>query len=269
VSSPTRSLGGAALGVRLLFEGMGLLRRHRSLWMPSSAPVAFSLASLAIALGLVVHFAADLHALATAWMPVLEAGAWYSWLWIGPAKLALAALGYALFLLAVGLAMLAALLLASVLSAPFLDLLSRRVEQIAAGRAPESDDSSLRTLLRDGRSAAWNELQRVLFFLAVWGVLLLVGVLVPGGQLVSPPALILFTLLFLPLDYAGYSLDRRRVPFRVRRRWVLQNLPSMAGLGGAAFATSLVPGLNFLLIPLLVTAGTLLVLRIPPEPGGG
>jgi CysZ protein len=244
---------------------MGLLRRHRSLWMPSSAPVAFSLAAIAIALGLVVHFAADLHALATAWVPVLEAGAWYSWLWIGPVKLVLAALGYALFLLAAGLAILAALLLASLLSAPFLDLLSQRVERIVTGGVPESDDSGLRVLLREGRSAVWNELQRVLFFLSVWGVLLLVGVLVPGGQLIVPPALTLFTLLFLPLDYAGYSLDRQRVPFRARLRWVFQNLSAMTGLGGAAFATLLVPGLNFLLIPLLVTAGTLLVLRIPPQ----
>ncbi len=42
----------------------------------------------------------------------------------------------------------------------------------------------------------------------------------------------------------------------------------MAGFGGAGFVTGLVPGLNFLMLPTLVTAGTLLVLRYP-LPGDG
>ncbi len=39
----------------------------------------------------------------------------------------------------------------------------------------------------------------------------------------------------------------------------------MLAFGGLAFLVSLVPGLNFLALPVLVVAGTLLVLRLPPE----
>jgi len=42
----------------------------------------------------------------------------------------------------------------------------------------------------------------------------------------------------------------------------------MVGFGGAAFGTGLVPGLNFLMLPTLVVAGTLLVLRYPPPHAG-
>ena len=38
----------------------------------------------------------------------------------------------------------------------------------------------------------------------------------------------------------------------------------MLGFGGSAFATFLVPGLNFLCLPWLVTSGTLLALEVGP-----
>ena len=41
------------------------------------------------------------------------------------------------------------------------------------------------------------------------------------------------------------------------------NWGTMLGFGGTAFAVGVVPGLNLLLLPLLVVGGTLLVLRHP------
>jgi uncharacterized protein involved in cysteine biosynthesis len=38
----------------------------------------------------------------------------------------------------------------------------------------------------------------------------------------------------------------------------------MAGFGSAAFVCCFVPGLNLLVIPVLVVAGTLLAMRHPP-----
>jgi uncharacterized protein involved in cysteine biosynthesis len=77
--------------------------------------------------------------------------------------------------------------------------------------------------------------------------------------------MVIVTLLFLPLDYASYTLDRRRVRFRDKRRWILGHGPAMLGFGAGAFLTLLVPGLNFLAMPGLVVSGTLLALRYPPE----
>jgi CysZ protein len=148
-------------------------------------------------------------------------------------------------------------------------VLSRRVEQLERGEVVESGEGGLGAILREGGRSLVNEAQRTFFFLSVWILLTLVGVIVPGGQIVAPPALVIFTILFLPLEYAGFVLDRRQVPFRQRRAWVLSDLPRMASFGAAAFAACFVPFLNLLMFPGLVVAGTLLALRYPPLPEGG
>ena len=133
------------------------------------------------------------------------------------------------------------------------------------GRVEEVGDGGLAGVLREAGRAVLEELRRAVFFLGVQAAILAGGILVPGGQLVAPAAMTGFAIWFLPLDYASYALDRRRVPFAERRRWVVAHRNPMLGFGGAAFLTFLVPGLNFLAMPWLVVSGTLLALRSPPE----
>ena len=123
-------------------------------------------------------------------------------------------------------------------------------------------------ILRDGLRALREELRRTLFFLSVVVPIAVVGFVVPGAQLVAGPAITAFTVLFLPLDYASYTLDRRRVSFAQKRDWILANKPVMGGFGAAAFLTLAVPGLNFFAMPLLVVGGTLLALRASGEDAG-
>jgi CysZ protein len=267
-AAPPRSL---LAGFHLPLEALGLLRRERRLWPLALLPMLLSLAAFAGAIALVVACAGDLYAWATAWLPVLAVERWYEWLWIGPARAVLAAFGAALFLAIAAAAVVLAYLLASVLASPVHDVLSARVEQIVTGGLVDSGASGLWGLLREAGRAAREELRRMLFFLALTLPLFAAGVLVPGAQLVTGPALLAVTVFFLPLDYASYTLDRRRVPFALRRRWLLANKPVMTGFGLAAFLTFSIPGLSFLAMPVLVVAGTLLALRLrpPEEPEGG
>jgi CysZ protein len=223
-----------------------------------------SAAALVLALGGVASFAGELWAFATAWQPALAAGAWWAWLWIGPAQLLFALLGALAFAALVGGILVVALLVANLAASPFLDALSRRVEELVAGAASESEGGWL-DALRGGGRAVFEELRRLGFFLALQLGLLGVGLVVPGAQLLTPPAMTLVTLLFLPLDSASPALDRRRLRFRDKRRWVLDHPGLMLGYGAAAFLTCLVPGLNLLAMPVLVAGGTLLAIRNPPR----
>lgn len=265
-ADPVRDSGGAfraaAAGFQLPFEGMGYLRRNRRLWALAAAPIALTAIALVAATAVVVDNAGAIHQLVTGWMPLLEVGAWYQWIWLGPARAAMTVLGWLLFLGVSALAFVLAMLAANLVSSPLLDLLAQRVEQIEVGSAYSSGDG-VGAVVQEALRSVWGEFQRVAFFLSVWLVLLAIG-LVPGGQLIAGPAMIAFTIAFLPLNFTGYSLDRQQVAFRTRRQWVKRELPTMAGFGAAAFAAGLVPGLNLLLIPALVVGGTLLAVRNPP-----
>lgn len=254
------------MGVRLAAEGFGVLRRERSLWSLAWVPLLLCAGALLGTFGAVVIHAAQLYAFTSGWLPVLEAHAWYAWLWVAPARVVLWLVGLLLFAGLAGVLLVMALLVANLLASPFLDALSRRVEDRVTGGVVDRSPGGVHGLAGDALRAVVLELRRGVFFAAVQGGLFLAALALPGGVLLGPPAMLLFTTLFLPLDYAGYTHDRRRVPFRARRRWVLAHRARMLGFGGAAFATLLVPGLNFLALPGMVVSGTLLALRTPiPE----
>jgi CysZ protein len=233
-------------GAGLALEGASLLMRERRLWPLASVPAALSLLAVGLALAGVVAFAGELSALASGWLPRPAAKHWTEWLWIGPARGLLGLVGLALFLALAAACVVAAWLLAT-------DAAS------AAG---------LLETLREGGRALREELRRLGFFLAVGLPLGLVGLAIPGAQLATGPALALFTLLFLPLEYASYALDRRRLSFAEKRRWILEHAPTMIGFGAAALLACLAPGLNLLAMPALVVGGTLLCLRHPPRGAG-
>lgn len=251
-------------GLFLLFEGVNFLRRERRLWPLATIPVFF--ATLLVA-GTVSLFWLRLEMIHDGWvslLPVLEVTGWWAWIWVGPGRALLWLVGWFGVVVAFAFSLLVALLLANLVSAPFLDRLSQRVESIASGERLSEPPGFFGAATEAGRSFA-AELQRLAFLGSIWIALGGLGFVVPGAHLVTAPLLIVVTVLLLPLDYAGFALDRRQIPFRHRRRWLRANLPTMTGFGGVAFVACLVPGLNLLMMPALVTAGTLLVLRIEPK----
>lgn len=258
------SVGDALAGARLHLEALALLRRQKRLWPLVAVPFVLSALAFAGVASFVALRAEPLHRLVSAWLPDPRASVWWQWIWIGPAQLLLGATGWALFAAFAIALLVAAFLLASVVAAPFLDALSRRVEQLETGRVRESDDSSVGAILREGGRALLEEGKRIAFFLALQGAIVIGGMIVPGAQAVAPVALVVATMLFLPLDHASFVLDRWQVPFRSRRRWLLAHAARMLGFGASAFVLCGVPVVNFLALPLFVTSGTLLALRVPP-----
>jgi CysZ protein len=259
-----RFVGGLREGVMLLAEGGALLRRERSLWLLASVPVflAFLLVgAAAVTFWLRLDW---IHAWLTGWLPILEATDWWTWIWVGPGIALFWLLGWLAVIVAFGISWVVALLLASLASAPFLDRLSQRVEQIVSEASAESVGGPS-TLLGETLRSFAAELRRIGFLGGVWLLISGAGLVIPGAQLLTGPLLVGVTVLFLPLDYCGFALDRRQIPFALRRRWLWQHRTTMAGFGGVAFLACSLPGVNLVALPALVTAGTLLVLRHAPH----
>ncbi len=251
-------------GFQLPLEGGRLLLREKRLWALAAAPIGFSLLAFSVAVSLLVAHAGGLYAWATPWMPAPEAASWVAWLWVGPAKAALAILGALIFAVVAGVVLLISFLVANVLASPFLDVLASRVELIETGAVEEDAAPGLIGTGADVLRSLREELRRAVFFLVVVGSLVLVGFLIPGAHLLTGPSIVVFAIFFLPLDYASYTLDRRRYSFRQKRTWLMTNKPAVVGFGGAAFLICWMPGLNFLAMPLLVVGGTLLAIRNAP-----
>jgi CysZ protein len=258
------SLAGFRSGLGLLREGIGFLRQERRLWLLAAVPVLFALISVSSISWLFWIRVEDIHEAVVSFLPMLEATRWWSWLWVGPGRLLLWLVAWLGVLVAFGLSLLAALLTANLFSAPFLDQLSVRVEAIESGAGPKTSEALGDRIGETLRSFA-AEFQRLSLLIVLWGSLSLVGFMLPGAHFVTTPLLVAVTVLLLPLDYAGFALDRRQYSFRRRGRWLRENLPTMIGFGGVAFVACLVPGLNLFLMPALVTAGTRLVLRTTPR----
>lgn len=254
-------------GVLLLAEGGRFLQRDRSLWPLACIPVLFALLFVVAASVLFWLRLGAVHGMISGWLPVLDATNWWSWLWVGPGLVLLWLLGWLAVLLAFALSLVMALLLANLASAPFLDLLSQRVERRVTGFVEQAEGGGVATFVGESLRSFGAELRRLAFLGGLWLVISLFGLVVPGAQLIAGPALVVVTVLFLPLDYCGFALDRRQVPFGERRRWLVRNGPTMLGFGGIAFVACLVPGINLLIWPAMVTAGTLLVVRREPSLG--
>jgi CysZ protein len=136
-----------------------------------------------------------------------------------------------LHLLAAVVALLLFVVLQPLLSAPFIDLLSERVERIARGRAPAV--GVLRSLWEAGLHGA---LKSLLYALALLMALAL-GALTGVGALVGGA----FYALFLAYDGFDYPLARRRVSFAGKWRYLALHPGQTLGYCCGAVLLYLVP----------------------------
>ena len=250
-------------GARRVWLAARLLRRERSLWVWCALPFAINLLLFTLAIAAFVGWGYEpLVEALRAPLSTPEPDSWLQWLWVGPLRALAWMVQWLVILLVALLVYFLFTTVGSVLASPFLEVLSQRVERLQTGSVAQGAGGvrgALRVLLQEARRMA---------FFALGLVVLLVLGLVPGLQPVSAVAVLLFSTLFLSLDYTAYLLDRREVPFSARRAWLWQNRRPLLGFGSAALGTFVVPGVNFLALPLLVTAGTLLALELGPPAEG-
>lgn len=264
-ANPGSSIERLLRGLAFHFAGARFLLRTRALWWLAFVPVLLSgLALLAVTV-LLWNFAGEIFQALTSWMPVLDVEHWFEWLWVAPAKFLIWCVGLLLFAAVTGVALILALLLANVVASPVLDTLSQRVEALASGVVPVAEEGFWPTLATNLRTVG-EDLRRIAFFLALQALISFCGLVIPGAQLIAPIVMTGVVILFLPLEYASYALDRRQLAFRERRRWALAHKPEMLGFGGGAFLLCLVPGLNLCAMPVLVVSATLLVVHLSRSP---
>ena len=248
-------------GCRFPFQGLAFLARHRSLWTWAALPAAVNIGVFAAALGVFLYFFGTLYSLTTGWMYPAAPDFWLAWAWGVPLRVFAWSIGFVLLLAALLILYGAFLAFGLVIAAPFLALLSQRVEVLVTGkRAP--DAASWKAVLATVFESVVDEFRKVAFFAGVQLVLWVFGILLPFLAPITVTVAILFTLVFMPLEYAGFAMDSRRLRFAQRRALVWRHGWLMLGFGASASLSLLLPLLNFVCMPALVVGGTLMMLHL-------
>lgn len=151
-------------------------------------------------------------------------------------------------------------LAAGVLSAPFNEVISERVEQAELGDAGEP--WGYRVFLRDTLVSVVHSLGSLLAYAGIMVPLLLVNLLPALGSAIYLVASWSVTAFFLAREMLDGVTSRRRLSLWAKLAFVRQHLALMLGFGVAMNVLLWIPLVNFLCMPVGVVGGTLLYIEL-------
>ena len=141
---------------------------------------------------------------------------------------------------------------ANLVGAPFNGFLAAAVERHLTGRAPAG---SGRGLAAEVWHAVKGELRKLLYF-AGWALVLLVLSFIPVVNFAVPVLWALFGAWMLALEYLDYPLGNQGRSFPQVRAAVRRRRLAALGFGGTAAIVTLVPLVNFIVMPVAVAGAT-------------
>jgi CysZ protein len=146
-------------------------------------------------------------------------------------------------------------LLANLFAAPFNGLLAEAVE--ARLRGQPAPHTGIRQLLLELPGVILDEGRKLLYFA---GYALLIWLLswVPLLNLLAPFAWFAFAAWMMALQYADYPMGNHQIRFPRQRR-ILRRCPTASlGFGASTALVTMIPLLNFVVIPAAVAGATVL-----------
>ncbi len=145
-------------------------------------------------------------------------------------------------------------LVANLLASPFNGLLAEKVELHLTGR-PLNEGGGWKKVLVTLVPTLVDELRKLLFA-ALVAVPFLILFLIPGINLAAPILWFLYTAWMLTLEYSDYPMGNHGLRFReMRRRW-RKNRALGLGFGAATAGLTMVPIVNFIMMPSAVAGAT-------------
>lgn len=150
-------------------------------------------------------------------------------------------------------------LVANLICAPFNDLLAEQVERELTGRV-QGEETSLMQALRDSPKTLWNELGKLSYFL-VRAIPLLILFLIPGLNLLAPFLWIAFSAALLAKEYFDYPMANHGYSFEQQREILKQHRIGSLSFGASVMVLTMIPVVNFMVMPLAVAGATALYLE--------
>ena len=239
-------MGSLLQGARYLFRGFSIIHQkgvRRYAYIPIA--INTTLFSFAIWYGL-SKFDQWMAALTPSWLPdwAFSFLMWFLW----PI--------FAVFLLL--LVFFTFSIVANILAAPFNGALAEAVELKLSGEIPPS--IAWQKIIQDSPKMIFNEIRK-LVYLIIWMIPILILSFIPILNFFTPLLWLLFSSWILALDYHDYPMGNHQLLFREQRAILRQKRSIALGFGLATMGATMIPVVNFFVIPAAVAGATALFME--------
>jgi len=147
--------------------------------------------------------------------------------------------------------------LANLIAAPFNAFLAEAVERQLTGKV--ANPSQRRLMSEVGRSVM-REFLKMRYYLPRLLGLVVLG-FIPVLNSVSPLLWALFSIWMMALQYLDYPMDNNAVSFPSMRQLLAQRRLTTVGFGGTVLLASMIPVVNWVVMPSAVAGATALWLK--------
>ncbi|RLA00671.1 MAG: sulfate transporter CysZ [Gammaproteobacteria bacterium] len=149
-------------------------------------------------------------------------------------------------------------IIANLLAAPFNGVLAEAVEtKLLGGTVP---NLSLKEIIKDTPVMLWNEIRKIIYLL-LWMVPLFILSWIPVINIIAPVLWVAFSSWMLAIDYHDYPMGNHLLKFPQQRALLRQKRSLALGFGLATLGATMIPLVNFLVIPAAVAGATALYLE--------
>ena len=144
-------------------------------------------------------------------------------------------------------------ILANFVAAPFNALLAERVEQKLRGAS--SLEASEISLISNVGKTLGSEVKKVLYMLKWMPVLILIT-LIPGLNIIAPFAWLIYGAWMYSLQYTDYPMGNHNLFMKDELPILRKHRGHALGFGAATTIITIIPGINFLAMPVAVSGAT-------------
>ncbi len=148
-------------------------------------------------------------------------------------------------------------IIANIIGAPFNTYLAAAVEYKLTGVQPIDPRTSLVKITIE---SIGSEIKKLIYFL-IWAIPLLIISFVPVINVINPVLWAVFSAWMLALQYTDYPLGNRGYTFSKIRYTLSEHKMLSLGFGGSATLATMIPILNFLVMPVSVAGATIMAVK--------
>lgn len=145
-------------------------------------------------------------------------------------------------------------LIANLIGAPFNSLLAEKIEDHLAGVSTASSGNILDTI-KDISGSFVSEFRK-LFYFVLRAIPLLILFFVPGVNVIAGFLWFLFSAWMLAIEYSDYPMSNHAMRFPDQRQTLQGNKLFALGFGTATTAATMIPIVNFFVMPMAVAGAT-------------